>query len=158
MTTTYVQQNYQMETIDRIFSPGFWRILVPLLISSILIVTLTALLSTVAEGLPWAANAVELLFGGYILAATTLFVVLLLTRLRLYSDGSKLDVSFLCLGFHVYRRSVHGCSWHAIARLGRPQMECEGIGSYRVEVATIEGERIPFLGPLLCWLFRIGCL
>jgi hypothetical protein len=148
-----------METIDRYFRPGFWRLSVPLLIATILMVIATALVSTVLEEAnPRAANAIGTLFGGYVLAAAALYAVLIFTRLRLHSDGCTLEASFMCLGFPVYRRSVDGRSWHAIARPGRPQMEGEGIGSYRVEVTTNEGGRIPFLGPILCWLFRIECL
>ena len=148
-----------METIDRLFRPGFWRLSVPLLIVSALMVFLTALLSTLFEAdYPRAADAVGVLFGGYALAAVSLFVFMILTRLRLHSDGSSLDASLFFVGFPIYRRSVEGYSWHAIARPGRDQMETEGIGSYRVEVATDEGERISFLGPFLCWLFRIECL
>lgn len=148
-----------METIDRHFRPGFWRLSVPLLLTSIMMVFLTAVVSTMYKGdHPWAADAVDVIFGVYTLAAATLFVVLILTRLRLHSDGSTLNASFSCLGFPVYRRSAEGRTWHALARPGRSQMEIEGTGSYRVEVATEEGERISFLGPILCWLFRIECL
>lgn len=148
-----------MEAIDRHFRPGFWRLSVPLLIASILMVSLTALASTVLErDHPWAADVVGVLFAGYALAAALLFVVLIFARLRLYSDGSTLDVSFFCFGFAIYRRSAEGRSWHAIARPGRSQMEIEGIGSYRVEIATEDGKRISILDPLLCWLFRIECL
>ena len=148
-----------MEIIDRHFRPGFWRLSVPLLIVSTLMVFLTALLSTLFEAdYPRAADAFGVLFGGYALVALSLFVFMILTRLRLHSDGLSLDASLLFIGLPIYRRSVEGYSWHAIARPGRDQMEIEGIGSYRVEVATAEGKRISFLGPFLCWLFRIECL
>ena len=147
-----------METIDRLFRPGFWRLSVPLLIVSTLMVFLTALLSTLFEADYPRADAVGVLFAGYALAAVSLFVFLILTRLRLHSDGSSLDASLFFVGFRIYRRSVQGCSWHAISRPGHDQMEIEGIGSYRIEVATNEGERISLLGPFLCWLFRIECL
>jgi hypothetical protein len=148
-----------MEIIDRLFRPGFWRLSVPFLIVSTLMVFFAALVSTLFESnYPWVADAVGILFGGYVLVAASSFVFLILSRLRLHSDGSSLDASLFFLRFLVYRRSVEGTSWHAIARPGRSQMEIEGIGSYRIEVATVEGERISFLGPILCWLFRIECL
>jgi len=148
-----------MEPIDRRFRPGFWRLLVPLLILSILALFLSAIISTAFEAKhPWVSNAIGALFAGYTLTAASFFVALILTRIRLYSDGSTLDASFSFLGIPVYRRSSAGSSWHAIARPGHSHMECEGTGSYRVEIATSEGERIPFLGPVLCWLFQIECL
>lgn len=148
-----------METVDRLFRPGFWRLLVPLLIVSTLMVFLTALLITLFEAdYPRAAHAVGVLFAGYALVSVSLFVFLILTRLRLHSDGSSLDASLFFVGLPIYRRSVQGCSWHAISTPGHDQMEIEGIGSYRIEVATNEGERISLLGPFLCCLFRIECL
>lgn len=154
-----VRQDNHMEPIDRHFRPGFWRLLVPLLIVSILMVFLTVLVSTAFEvEYPWVSNAVGILFAGYALTVASLFVALILTRMRLYSDGSTLDASLSFFGISFYRRSLAGRSWHAIARPGRPQMEIEGIGSYRIEIATSDGERISFLGPVLCWFFRIECL
>jgi hypothetical protein len=148
-----------METIDRHFRPGFWRLSIPFLIASTLMVFLTALLSTLFEGsYPWVLDAIEVLFVGYALVASLLFVFLLLTRLRIHSHGSSLNASLFWVKLPIYRRSVKGHSWHVIARPGRSQMEVEGIGSYRVEVATDDGERISILGPVLCWLFRIVCL
>lgn len=131
----------------------------PLLIVSTMMIFLTVLLSTLFEAdYPRVADAVGVLFGGYALAAVLLFGFMIFTRLRLHSDGSSLDASLLFVGSSIYRRSVEGDSWRVIARPGRDQLEIEGRGSYRVEVATAEGKRISFLGPFLCWLFRIECL
>jgi hypothetical protein len=89
-----VRQKYQMETIDRLFRPGFWRLSVPLLIVSTFMLFLTSLLSTLFEANhPRAAVVVGVLFGGYALAAVSLFMFMILTRLRLHSDGLSLDAS-----------------------------------------------------------------
>lgn len=148
-----------METIHRLFRPSFWRLLVPLLIVSTFMAFLTALISTLFESnYPWVTDTVGILFGGYVLVAASTFLFLILSRLGLHSDGSSLDASLFFLKFPVYRRSAEGISWQGIARPGRSQMEIEGIGSYRIEVTTVDGERILFLGPIQCWLFRIECL
>ena len=148
-----------MEAIDRRFRPGFWRLSIPVLITGLVMLFVTALVSTAFEvEHPWISEAVGTCFAVCAMGGVLMFVALLLTRMRLYSDGSTLEASFTIAGIPLCRHSAAGQSWHAVARPGRDQMEFEGVGSYRVEVATIDGERDLFLGPLLCWLFRIECL
>ncbi len=109
-----VRQKFTMEIIDRLFRPGFWRLSVPLLIVSTLLIFLAALISTLFESnYPWVADAVGILFGGYVLVAASSFVFLILSRLRLHFNGSSLDASLFFLRFPVYRRSVEETSWHA---------------------------------------------
>ena len=148
-----------MEAIDRRFRPGFWRLSVPVLITGMVMWIVTAMVSTALEvEHPWIPEAVGACFAVCAIGGVWMFVALLLTRMRLYSDGSTLEASFTIAGIPLSRHSAAGQSWHAVARPGGDQMECEGVGSYRVEVTTNDGERVLFLGPILCWLFRIECL
>ena len=148
-----------METLEQNFRPGFWRIFVPLAIVSIVIVFLAVLLSTVAEGVyPWVADALGIFLGAYFLAATVLFLASLVTSLRLHSDGNSLTATYYVAGFGIFRHAIVGRTWHVIARPGRALGESEGIGSYRIEVTTTEGQRVSFLSPVLCWIFCIDCL
>ena len=155
----YVRQKIEMEPIDRRFRPGFWRLVIPFMIVSILVTFLSALISTGFEAeYSWVSNMVGLTFGTYIVASPVLVVALLVSRMRLHSAESTLNASFVIGGFTLFRRSVSGQSWHVVATPGRDTIDGEGIGSYRVEVAARGGERRRILGPFLCWLYRVECL
>lgn len=148
-----------MEAIDRRFRPGFWRLVTPFMIVFILLIFFSALISTGFEGkCSWASKLVGLTLGTYIVAAPIVVVALLASRMRLYSEGSTLNTSFLLGGITLFRRSVSGPSWHVVYTPGRGTIDGEGFGSYRVEVALRDGERTHILGPFLCWLYRVECL
>ena len=154
-----VRQTIYMEPINRSFRPGFWRLVIPFMIISMLLMFLSALINTGFEGeYPWVSDMVGLTFATYIVAAPMLFVALLVSRMRLRSDGTTLSALLFIGGFTVFRRSVSGESWHAVATPGRDSIDGESIGSYRVEVANRDGERTPVLGPFICWLYRVECL
>ncbi len=153
------RQTIYMEPINRSFRPGFWRLVIPFMIISMLLMFLSALINTGFEGeYPWVSDMVGLTFATYIVAAPMLFVALLVSRMRLRSDGTTLSALLFIGGFTVFRRSVSGESWHAVATPGRDTIDGESIGSYRVEVANRDGERTPVLGPFICWLYRVECL
>ncbi len=125
----------------------------------IFVMVLSAIISTdLADEHSWISKMVGLAFGAYIIAVPILFVVLLVSRMRLHSAGTTLNASFLIGGFTMFHRSAAGHSWHAVVTPGGNTMDGEGTWSYRVEVANHNGERTRFLGPILCWLYRVECL
>lgn len=147
-----------MEFIDKVFSPSSGRIAVPLLIFLMLLVALSALVQTMLPDSQWMNEAAGWAVVAHVVGSAILLAASVFTRLVLHSDGVTFEVSILFAGLVLLKRSVSGPSWHAVATPGGWQMEVEGSGRYRVEVATDSGARIRVLGPCLCWLFKIECL
>jgi len=114
---------------------------------------------------PWIESAVGWAFSIYLLAGFIGLSLLLLSKIHLESDGSEFVVSIAIASRPLIRRSMTGVSWHAVATPGGYVGTGEhggdvgdGEGRYRVEIASIDGERTVILGPFLCWLYGISCL
>lgn len=131
---------------------------VPMLTFVLVWMFFSALASTgFGTGHPWIAGAVGIAFGVVLILVPLGLVLALVSRLHLFCEDFSFRVTIRIWRIVLFRKSIAGRSWHAIATPGRSFEHAE-FTSYRVEVAAKSGERIRVLGPLLCWLYRVECL